>query len=126
MGMWIYMLVMVLLLPAVMIGIGHLLMHRPPRGINWIYGYRTSRSMASQDAWDFAHRFFGRRCRKMGWWLVLPSAAAMLPLLGKSEDAIGTAGIVLISIQLAVFFAPIVSTERALARNFDKHGARKP
>lgn len=126
MGMWIFMLVMVLLLPVTMTCIGNLFMHKPPRTINGIYGYRTARSMASQDAWDFAHRFFGTRCRKLGWWLILPSAAAMLPVLGKGEDNIGTAGIVLTLVQLVFFIAPIVSTERALAQYFDKRGVRKP
>ena len=29
----------------------------PPKKINHLYGYRTSKSMKSQSAWDFAQRF---------------------------------------------------------------------
>ena len=32
----------------------------PPKKINHLYGYRTPRSMRSQEAWDFANRFSGR------------------------------------------------------------------
>lgn len=29
----------------------------PPKKINYIYGFRTSRSMRSQEAWDCANRY---------------------------------------------------------------------
>lgn len=32
----------------------------PPRTINYLYGYRTHRSMKSKEAWDFANRFSAR------------------------------------------------------------------
>ncbi len=34
-----------------------LLYYKPPKKINWYYGYRTTRSMQSQKAWDFAQRY---------------------------------------------------------------------
>ncbi|MEW6522021.1 MAG: hypothetical protein AB1445_00375 [Bacillota bacterium] len=36
-----------LVIPAVMVVFGLLFLTRPPRRINWVYGYRTSRSMKS-------------------------------------------------------------------------------
>ncbi len=32
----------------------------PPRKINYLYGYRSYRSMKSQQAWDLANRFSAR------------------------------------------------------------------
>lgn len=29
----------------------------PPKKVNYLYGYRTFRSMKSQEAWNFANRF---------------------------------------------------------------------
>lgn len=29
----------------------------PPKKINYLYGYRTPKSMRSQEAWDFANRY---------------------------------------------------------------------
>lgn len=31
-----------------------------PKKINWLYGYRTKRSMASQEAWDLAQNYSAR------------------------------------------------------------------
>lgn len=36
---------------------GILLLRFPPKKINYLYGYRTQRSMANQAAWDKAQRF---------------------------------------------------------------------
>jgi uncharacterized membrane protein len=38
---------------------GWLLKVKPPKNINGLYGYRTTRSMKSQEAWDFAQVFGG-------------------------------------------------------------------
>ena len=45
---------MLLLIPAVMIVVGAVFLKRPPKRVNGFYGYRTQRSMSSQEAWDFA------------------------------------------------------------------------
>ncbi len=55
-----------LLIPIVVTAIGLLFTYRPPRRINRIYGYRTARSMASQEAWDEAHRLYGRIMLRVG------------------------------------------------------------
>ncbi|NLT97543.1 MAG: SdpI family protein [Christensenellaceae bacterium] len=49
-----------LLIPVIITGIGLLFTYKPPRRINIFYGYRTARSMASQEAWDTAHSLYGR------------------------------------------------------------------
>lgn len=42
------------------------MIHRPPAKINDLYGYRTRRSMASQQAWDFAQKRSGWLFLKLG------------------------------------------------------------
>jgi uncharacterized membrane protein len=37
--------------------IGYLFYRFPPKKINPLYGYRTPRSMRSQEAWDFANKY---------------------------------------------------------------------
>lgn len=49
-----------LLCPLLMLGFGLISRKHPPKTINCWYGYRTARSMKSQAAWDFAHRYCGR------------------------------------------------------------------
>lgn len=61
-----------LVVPLLMIGVGRMMMKHPPKTINMVFGYRTSRSMKNQEAWDFAQVY----CRKLWWkigWIMLPT-----------------------------------------------------
>lgn len=122
MGFWIFMLVIALLLPGVMVLFGQVFLRRPPQQINGVYGYRTRRSMASQAAWDFAHRTCGRLWFAWGLVLLPVSAALMLPVLGRAEDVVGLWGTVLVVLQLALLFLTLGLTEGALKRHFDEAG----
>lgn len=46
-----------LLMGPLMVGLGYYFWTNPPKKINKIYGYRTSRSMKSQEAWDYANKY---------------------------------------------------------------------
>lgn len=122
MGFWIFMLVIALLLPGVMVLFGQVFLRRPPQQINGVYGYRTRRSMASQAAWDFAHRTCGRLWFAWGLALLPVSAALMLPVLGRAEDVVGLWGTVLVVLQLVFLFLTLGLTEGALKRHFDEAG----
>jgi uncharacterized membrane protein len=50
-------------LPVDMALIGARFKKNPPKRVNWLYGYRTARSMKSQEAWDYANRRMGEV-----WW----------------------------------------------------------
>jgi uncharacterized membrane protein len=50
-----------LVLSVVFIIAGLLMAKYPPRKINPLYGYRTRRSMQSQEAWNYAQRVSSRR-----------------------------------------------------------------
>jgi len=43
----------------------------PPKKINSLYGYRTSRSMKNQENWDLAQRFSSQLMLKQGLILLL-------------------------------------------------------
>lgn len=122
MGFWIFMLVIALLLPGVMVLFGQVFLRRPPQQINGVYGYRTRRSMASQAAWDFAHRTCGRLWFAWGLVLLPVSAGLMLPVLGRAEDVVGLWGTVLVVLQLVFLFLTLGLTEGALKRHFDEAG----
>lgn len=55
MGFWIFCLAMNLLLPVIMLVFGRLFQTRPPKTINGLFGYRTARSMKSQEEIGRAH-----------------------------------------------------------------------
>jgi len=125
MGFWIFMLVMNMLVPVTMIFFGKYFLTRAPREINMVFGYRTNMSMKNKDTWEFAHKYFGRIWFVCGWVLLLLSVILMLFVMGQSEDTIGHAGGIINVVQLVFLMAPIIPTERALKKTFDKNGDRK-
>lgn len=46
-----------MIIPAVIILMGFLYKYRAPKDINKFHGYRTTQSMKSQEAWDYAHSY---------------------------------------------------------------------
>lgn len=125
MGYWIFMLVMVLLMPLVMLLTGRAFSKKAPKKINPVYGYRTAMSMKNQDTWQFAHRYFGRLWYRCGLVLTPVTVAVMCLALGKGEGTVSWLGSALCIVQLVVLLAPIAPTERALRRTFDKDGNRR-
>ncbi len=45
---------------------GFILIFAPPKKINHLYGYRTRRSMKSQEIWDYAQPKAGRQLVYLG------------------------------------------------------------
>ena len=122
---WIFVLTFDLMLPLLMLGLGKEFQKNPPREINPGYGYRTTRSMRSQAAWDFSQRRMGEVWNKWGRVLLLPSLVPMLFLLGRDVGLVGTVGMVICGVQLAVMLASIFVVERELKKHFDQNGIIK-
>ncbi|MCI9121447.1 MAG: SdpI family protein [Oscillibacter sp.] len=122
---WLFMLVMALLIPGCMLFVGRLFLTNPPREINQSFGYRTARSMRSQEAWDFAHAYSGRYWRRASGPLLALSLVWMCLLYGREPDTVGIFVLPLIGIQLIPFLAVIAATERALKREFDDFGRKR-
>ena len=125
MGFWLFMLAMDLLIPLIMLGIGRYFMKTAPGKINHLFGYRTTMSMKNRETWEFAHAYCGRIWFVCGLALLPISALAMLPLLGKGEDLIGTVGSAITLLQLIPLIVSVVLTEKALKQNFDQNGNRR-
>lgn len=124
MGFWLYCAAMCLLIPGVMLYFGWHFLNRPPKNINSMYGYRTSRSMKNQQTWDFAHQVCGKLWFRAGAVMLPLSLLAMLPVLGRDMEAVGIWCIPVVGVQLVVMIATIFPVEKALKRKFDKYGRR--
>jgi uncharacterized membrane protein len=86
----------------------------PPKKINSLYGYRTKRSMASQEAWDFAQPFSGKMMIK---YMVIYTLTSALALPMKDLDPI--IGVFLSLLTMILFMAiPIIKTESELKTRF--------
>jgi uncharacterized membrane protein len=85
----------------------------PPRKINALYGYRTKRSMKSQEAWDFAQLY---SAKKMIFWGIILIAFSLIGLLfSLNETAEFLVGLLAMSAGIGI---PIYQTEKELKRKF--------
>lgn len=115
---WLFTLATVLLIPGCMLYFGRRFQKKPPEEINSGYGYRTTRSMRSQEAWNFAQRYSGRFWIRTARPTLAVSLVWMLPLLGKEIGRVGSSAMVLTGLQMIPLLAVIPATERALKRKF--------
>lgn len=81
----------------------------PPKKINGIYGYRTSRSMKSQENWDIAQRYSSRLMLKQG--LGILAIAGLLNVLPLPEEVAAIISVALLILSVIVLF---VQTEKKL------------
>ena len=81
----------------------------PPKKINGIYGYRTARSMKSQENWDIAQRYSSRLMLKQG--LVMLAIGVLLFALPIPDEMSAVISIALLIV--SVFFL-FVQTEKKL------------
>ena len=126
MNFWIFMLVMNLLTPLVMIIYGLFeKKHQKIARSKFAFGYRTVMSMKNEETWEYAHRFFGKLWFRFGIVLGLISIIPLFFVIGKDKDTVGFAGLIICFVQMAVMLLPVIPTELALRRRFDKNGNRK-
>ena len=127
MNFWIFMLVMNLLTPLVMIIYGRIFEKKPPKiaRSKLAFGYRTVMSMRNEETWEYAHRFFGKLWFRFGIAVGLISIIVLFFFIGKDKDTVGFAGMIICYVQLVAMLLPVIPTELALRRRFDKYGNRR-
>lgn len=110
----------VLLIPAIMFIIGLVWVSNPPKNINSLYGYRTKRSMRSQETWDFAHRLTSKI------WLITGLIMGILSIIVfNAFENKDTGRVVIAFIQIAIMMSTIIPVEIILKVKFDKYGNPK-
>ncbi|MDD3085405.1 MAG: SdpI family protein [Candidatus ainarchaeum sp.] len=122
---WLFMLGVVLISPLIMIVSGLNFTYNPPQTINAFFGYRTNRSMNSKEAWDFAHKYFGKIWLIAGIITLMFSLIFMLFLINKDNKTITITSIITIIVQMIPLIGPIIPTERALKQKFDHSDNQK-
>ena len=125
MGFWIFMFIMVLLIPLTMIFFGWLLFRRTPKKINYVFGYRTKRSMMNEETWRFANQYFGKAWYLCGLISAPLSVIAIALVFGKGLGTVGTVGGIITMLQMLPLIGAIVPTESELKKNFDENGKRR-
>ena len=106
--------------PALVVIIGGLIWKKyPPKKINYLYGYRTSRSMKNQQTWDYANQIGPDMIIKTGFFLFLVAALSFWLYDTK------TAVIISVIAMVVGLTLGIVICEMKLAQRFDKKGNPK-
>lgn len=123
--MWWFIFTCDLFIPIVMIFVGIIMWKCPPKQINCLFGYRTTRSMKNMDTWKFAHDHCGRLWWKVGLILLIATIPAHLPFYHSSDDTLSTLSLIVTGIQLILLIASIFPTEMALKKTFHDDGTRK-
>ncbi len=119
MNFWLVTLLFNLLIPVVMLIKGILYVTKPAPKINWLHGYRTKRSVKSQETWEYAQRHFGKSCCRLGIGLLLLVIISMTSVLKTNKEIIGTVGSLVGTLEgLAMTYA-LIPTEKALKKTFD-------
>ncbi len=122
---WVFMLIVNLLIPVTMLGFGWSFQKRPPKQIGEVFGYRTAMSTKNKDTWAFAHRYFGRIWFVTGCVTAIAVGVVFVLLLGKSTETVGKVGGAMALVQCALLVAPILPTEIAMRKTFDRWGNHK-
>ena len=116
----IALLLSVLILPATMLCFGFWYRRHAPKTMR--AGYRTRRSMLSEETWNFSHRLLGKYWRRLGGPTAVVSIAAFLIVIDKSETVMVVTVALLTALQCVVMAASFVAVERALKQHFDEDG----
>lgn len=125
MWVWWFIFACDLLIPIIMLVFGIIMYKHAPKNINYIFGYRTSRSMKNDDTWKFAHEYCGRLWYRLGLIMLIPTVIVHIPFYNSNEDTIGIVATVVMTIQLIVLIISIFPTEKALKKTFNDDGTRK-
>ena len=125
MGFRIFMLIVVLLIPLTMLLFGWLFFRRTPKEINYVFGYRTKRSMRNEETWKFANQYLGKVWYLCGLLSAPLSVIAMAIVFEKGTETMSTVGFIITTIQTTPLVGAMISTEIALKKNFDENGRRK-
>ena len=91
----------------------------PPKKINYLYGYRTRRTMANQKVWDYANKIGARMIIQVG--LLSAAIGAVVYWIYPNHYAILIVSIVII---VGIILGMIVC-ETDLNKHFDKLGNPK-
>lgn len=105
-----------LLVPVINIIVGIISKKNPPKEINRIRGYRTSLSMASQEAWDYANMRMSELMIKIGLCSLIVSVilGAILFFIKMNIDVVSIIVVIVVIVQALVLMLPIRTIEKEL------------
>lgn len=109
-------MVLIAFAPLLIIAIiGYYFKHNPPKNINGLVGYRTKRSMSSQNAWDFSQVYSSNLLYTWSIAGILGLGLQLLLSKSKNVETLTLSGTILIAI---ITIGTIYYTEKELKDKF--------
>lgn len=108
------------LISLTMISVGLIFLIRPPK-FNEFYGYRTTYSMKSKEAFEFANNHFAKL------WIIFGIFSVIFIIALKSSLTLNSELISIICMIVSLFnmFIPLVLVDKELKVNFNSSGKFK-
>ena len=116
------MLVTCLMIPVIMLIAGFIMFRHTPHHGNVAFGYRSTASMRSPEAWKFANEYCGKLWMIFGAALLAAVLCSFLFMWKDSEDAVTKTGVIIIVAETVLILISIFPVENALRKRFDKDG----
>ena len=118
-GLNIMFYVCMLIIPITCIIAGYILKTKPPKEINNVYGYRSRRSKASQEAWDFANVYSGKNIFIVGIVMLFAGPAVYLLLTKMAGAGMMPSMMMVMFLEIIVMIVvALVPTEMKLKEKF--------
>lgn len=114
-----------LALPLIMLIAGFMLYKHPPKNIDSMVGYRSTRAKKNKDTWLFAHNYCGKLWIKFGMVLLIFTAAGLIQFTKIIEGSIENVSMIVLAIQIIILIGTVIRVEKELENNFDEKGYRK-
>lgn len=122
---WKILSILSLAVPVAMVALGLILWRCPPKGPNWLLGFRSRRARASDEVWAFAQDLAGKIWFCLGLSLLF---AALLVCNGQRDADIEeslTTYLWLIGGQVIALVVVILTVNIVLLCKFDRFGRRR-
>lgn len=113
-----------LLIPIIMVVLGIIFKNASIK-VNYLAGYRTTRSMKSPETWEFANKYFASIMIKMGMVFIVLALIVSIISVQCSEDVQAVAMIISVTVQTIAIIVAIAPVEKALRNKFDEDGKRR-
>ena len=97
---------------------GFIMFKFPPKRINMLYGYRTKKSISTQETWDYSQKYAANIMMKLGIIVVLLSV--VVSLFSIPQKVIPFIIITGIAIGVLSLISVIFITEHQLKKKFKK------
>ena len=104
-------------IPLIIISaVGFYFKNNPTKKINTLVGYRTKRSMSSQEAWDFAQVYSSGL---LFTWSLAGMIGLAMQLFYQKDTSATSFAITSMVVMLAIIIGVVYFTEKELKKNFE-------